>query len=52
VMLLFIDHKVIWIMYSWRCDDVNLGQTSPISTHFTLFKVRQLLKSTVSLNLM
>jgi hypothetical protein len=37
IPLLFIDHKVIWIIYSWRCDDVNLGQASPISTHFSLF---------------
>jgi hypothetical protein len=27
---------VIWIMYSWRCDEMNLGQTSTISTHFSL----------------
>jgi ribosomal protein L37AE/L43A len=40
----FIDHKVIWIICSWRCDYVNLGQTSPISTHFSLFKKLQLVK--------
>jgi hypothetical protein len=28
-------------MYSWRCDDVDRGQTSPISTHFSLFKTQK-----------
>jgi hypothetical protein len=37
----FIDRKVIWIMYSWRCDDVNLWQTLPIITHFILFKTQR-----------
>jgi hypothetical protein len=40
----FMDHiTVIWIMYSWRCDDVNLGQTSPISTHLSWFKSKKYL---------